>query len=127
MYAASWVGPGRTHPGQTEIPLSAEEDTGRSRMADRIKRQELCNSKRQDIPLQVCCKILCGDIVAKVCASPRNSSHIDCFSSFRGFVVECCLVTLVTKVWTSPRNLTLFTRPFLLIRGWNLEMRLPTA
>ena len=37
MYAVSWVGPGRTHQGQTEIPLSAEEDTRRSRMADCIR------------------------------------------------------------------------------------------
>ena len=30
----------------------------------------------------------------------------------------------VTEVCTSPRNLTWFTRPFLLVRGRGLEMRL---
>ena len=31
---------------------------------------------------------------------------------------------IVTKVCTSPRILTWFTRPFLLMRGWGLETRL---
>ena len=45
MYAVSWVGPGRTHPGQMESPSSAEEDTERSRMADCIRDRNCVTAK----------------------------------------------------------------------------------
>lgn len=44
-YAASWVGPGRTHPGQMEIPLNAEEDTEKSRTADYVKQRSCLTAK----------------------------------------------------------------------------------
>ena len=35
-----------------------------------------------------------------------------------------CVQTQISAVCASPRNLTWFTRPFLLVRGWGLGMRL---
>ena len=43
------------------------------------------------------------------------------------FSVNCFLGYVVAKLCASPKNLTWFTRPFLLVRGWGLGTRLVTG